>query len=202
MLQLLPHAHGVGAAPMGPRACLVSRLGSFEPGDKTWLRLSPHLAPSAPTSHDRTVPHDSRTDNTIRHVRHVCAHPHGVTAIGRFAVLTCCPCGISLGLKYKTTSQERERALTRSSRSEPVVLEHAHVTHGDTGAVPLTTRPTRDLTRCGVSGSRSLAHTLSQSSLGCAHRMPLTVVPPASLPMQQKCTARSLAGQLTSWGRA
>ena len=24
----------------------VSRLGSFEPGDKTGLRLSPHLAPS------------------------------------------------------------------------------------------------------------------------------------------------------------
>ena len=26
----------------------VSRLGSFEPGDKTGLRLSPHLAPSTP----------------------------------------------------------------------------------------------------------------------------------------------------------
>ena len=37
---LLPH----GGWPMaaGP----VSRLGSFEPGDKTGLRLSPHLAPS------------------------------------------------------------------------------------------------------------------------------------------------------------
>ena len=35
---LLPH----GGWPMaaGP----VSRLGSFEPGDKTGLRLSPHLA--------------------------------------------------------------------------------------------------------------------------------------------------------------
>ena len=28
----------------------VSRLGSFEPGDKTGLRLSPHLAPSTSTS--------------------------------------------------------------------------------------------------------------------------------------------------------
>ena len=38
---LLPH----GGWPMaaGP----VSRLGSFEPGDKTGLRLSPHLAPSS-----------------------------------------------------------------------------------------------------------------------------------------------------------
>ena len=37
---LLPH----GGWPMaaGP----VLRLGSFEPGDKTGLRLSPHLAPS------------------------------------------------------------------------------------------------------------------------------------------------------------
>ena len=37
---LLPHggvAHGRGP---------VSRLGSFEPGDKTGLRLSLHLAPS------------------------------------------------------------------------------------------------------------------------------------------------------------
>ena len=29
----------------------VSRLGSFEPGDKTRLRLSPHLAPSTPAYH-------------------------------------------------------------------------------------------------------------------------------------------------------
>ena len=40
---LLPH----GGWPMaaGP----ASRLGSIEPGDKTGLRLSPHLAPSTST---------------------------------------------------------------------------------------------------------------------------------------------------------
>ena len=50
---LLPH----GGWPMA--AGHVLRLGSFEPGDKTGLRLSPHLAPS--TTIDNQRPHTVAT---------------------------------------------------------------------------------------------------------------------------------------------
>ena len=44
----------------------VSRLGSFEPGDKTGLRLSPHLAPTSTGSTGVTLPTGSRVTSKLK----------------------------------------------------------------------------------------------------------------------------------------
>ena len=63
---LLPH----GGWPMaaGP----VSRLDSFEPGDKTGLRLSPHLAPSTCTCMYMYVVRNTCSFRLLRAKEYIC----------------------------------------------------------------------------------------------------------------------------------